>query len=272
MKKFLRSPAAMVRSLWTSRDLLYQLTERDVVGRYRGSFIGVVWSLVTPLILLAIYTLVFSGVFKARWGVERESTSDFALVLFSGLMVFNIFGESVARAPQILAAHTNYVKRIVFPLEILPAVVIGSALFHFCTSFLIWCVAHLLLRGLPPPTIFLLPGIIAPLLLLTLGIAWFFASLGIYVRDLQQIASLVVSALLFGSPVFYPLSSLPPRFQTIMAFNPLAMVVEQTRGVMLWGTVPSLAEYLGLLSFALLVSACGFAWFQLTRRGFADVV
>lgn len=272
MKKFLRSPVAMVRSLWTYRDLLYQLTERDVVGRYRGSAIGVIWSLITPLLMLSIYTLVFSGIFQARWGVERESTVDFALVLFSGLMVFNVFGESVARAPQVLAANPNYVKRIVFPLEILPAVLIGSALFHFCTSFVIWFVAHLFLRGLPPTTMLLLPFIIAPLLFFTLGISWLFSSLGIYVRDLQQVSSLVVSALLFLSPVFYPVSALPPRFQEVMLLNPLAMIIEQTRAVLLWGTAPSLAEYAAVLSLSLLVSAVGFAWFQLTRRGFADVV
>lgn len=233
---------------------------------------GILWSLFNPIFMLSVYTFVFSGIFKARWSPGGESKSEFALVLFVGLIVFNLFAECVNRAPGLILANVNYVKKVVFPLEILPWVSLGSALFHGLISLTVWLIAYVMLFGVPHATVFFLPLILLPLVLFTMGISWGLASLGVYLRDVSQFIGVVTTALLFASPIFYPAAALGEKYRFLLFINPLTPVIEQVRDVMYWGNRP---DFL-LLTIYLLASSVlawlGFAWFQKTRKGFADVL
>ncbi len=263
---------ALVRSLWRNRQLIVRMARREVVGRYQGSVMGLLWSLLNPLFMLAIYTFVFSVVFKARWGGADESRGQFAIVLFAGLLVHGLFAEVLNRAPQLILSNVNYVKKVVFPLEILPVVQLLAASFHAGVSVLVLLAAQLLVNGQIPWTLVLLPLVIAPLLILTLALAWLLASLGVFVRDVGQTVALLTSVLLFMSPIFFPLHALPPAIQPWMHLNPLTFIIEQVRAVLVWGHLPNWG---GLLLYGLATTgaaALGFAWFQKTRKGFADVL
>lgn len=272
MKRFDTSPAEMAASFWRNRELILQLSRREVIGRYRGSTLGLLWSFLQPLLMLAVYTLVFGVIFKARWTVEGGSTIEFALVLFAGLVVFNVFAECVGRAPNLVLSNANYVKKVVFPLEVLPWVALASALFHAGVSFLVWAGAYVFVLGPPPPTVLLLPVVLADLVLLTLGISWFLAALGVYVRDMAPLIGIVVSALLFLSPIFYPLTAIPEAYRTLFYLNPLTYLIEQARDVLIWGRVPGLWAASVYMLICAVIAWLGFAWFQKTRRGFADVL
>ncbi|GHE41217.1 ABC transporter permease [Vulcaniibacterium thermophilum] len=263
----------LLASLRRNRDLIRQLVRQEIVGRYRGSFMGVAWSLLTPVLMLLIYTFVFSVVFGARWGgLPQGGKAAFAVVLFAGMAVFNVFSEVVVRAPNLVVANANYVKRVVFPLEVLPIVQMGNALFHFAVNMAAWLVAAWVVLGTVPWTAWLLPVVLGPLILGTLGIAWLLASLGVFVRDMAQTVGLLVTALLFLTPIFYPLEAIPEDFRPWLALNPLAHVVEQARALLIGGTVPALRELALSWGLGVLVMWLGFAWFQKTRKGFADVL
>lgn len=266
------SPKAMLQSLCRNRQLIKTLTRRDIASRYRGSFLGMLWSFFNPLFMLCVYTFVFSVVFKARWHTGDNSKGEFALVLFAGLSVFNIFAECINRAPNLIPMNSNYVKKVIFPLEILPVVSLGNALFHAAISFTVWFAACLLLRGLPPATFPLLPLLLLPLVFTTMGVSWFLASLGVYLRDVSQIISVATTALLFLTPIFYSAANLPVPYQKIMLLNPLTPIIEQARGAMLFGAMPDWRVFGLNLAISLVAAALGFAWFQKTRKGFADVL
>ena len=207
------SPVGAVRSLWANRQLIARMGQREIIGRYKGSAMGLAWSFITPLFMLAIYTFVFSVVFQARWGTSEESKTQFAVVLFAGLIVHTLFSDVINRAPQLVLGNVNYVKKVVFPLEILPVVQLLSATFHALVSVVVLIAAQLVFQGSLPITALLLPVVLLPFLLLTLGLAWWLASLGVFVRDVGQTISLVTSVMLFMSPVFFPVQSLPPDLQ-----------------------------------------------------------
>lgn len=272
MKNFPTSPRQLVASLWSNRSLLTALAKREVVGRYRGSVMGILWSFFNPVFMLAVYTFVFSVVFRARWNVGSESKTEFALVLFAGLIVFNLFAECVNRAPSLILSNANYVKKVVFPLEILPCVALGSALFQALISFTVWLVAYVILFGVPHLTVFLLPIVTLPLLLFIMGITWFLASLGVYLRDVSQVIGIITTMLLFLSPIFYPASALPEEYRQLLLLNPLTPVIEMTRDVLFWGKVPDFAILSIYLVSSIFFAWIGFLWFQKTRRGFADVL
>jgi lipopolysaccharide transport system permease protein len=266
------SPGALAAGLWRHRELIGQMVEREVIGRYRGSVLGILWSFFHPVFMLAVFTFVFSVVFKARWQGGGESRSEFALVLFAGLLVFNLFAECVNRAPGLILSNANYVKKVVFPLEVLPIVAMGSALFHALVSVAVWLLFYLVLFGLPQPTALLLPLVLAPLVLLTLGLCWLLAALGVYLRDVGQLIGIATTTLMFLSPIFYPLSALPPEYQPLLLANPLSLVIEQVRDVLVWGRLPQAVPFAIELALASLLAWLGFAWFQKTRKGFADVI
>jgi len=262
----------MGASLWRNRDLIGALVRREVVGRYRGSFMGILWSFFNPALMLVVYTFVFSVIFKARWSSDNDSRTEFALILFAGMITFNLFSECVNRAPTQILANVNYVKKVVFPLEILPVVALGAAFFHFLISLAVWVIFYVVFFGLPHPTILLMPAILMPLALLTLGFTWLLASLGVYLRDVSQIVWVLTAALLFLTPIFYPISALPEQYRLLLSFNPLTPIIEQSRMVLVWGSIPDLGFWLGQLSCSAVVAWLGFAWFQKTRKGFADVL
>lgn len=266
------SPVALLSSLYTNRSLIYSLTKREVVGRYRGSIMGLAWSFFNPVLMLAVYTFVFSVVFKARWVGGSESKTEFALVLFAGLMVYNLFAECVNRAPGLILSNVNYVKKVIFPLEILPVVAFGSAVFHFFINILVWLLFYLIFFGLPPVTLFLLPAVLVPLILMTLGVSWLLASLGVYLRDVSQIVGVITTVLMFLSPIFFPISALPEQYQPLMQLSPLTFVVEQSRDVMIWSKQVVWRAWIVQVMLSVCVAWLGFAWFQKTRKGFADVL
>ena len=272
MKNFSISPREMFGSLWRNRSLVRALVEREVVGRYRGSFMGILWSFFNPVLMLLVYTFVFSVVFKARWNAGSDSKTEFALVLFAGLMVFNLFSECVNRSPTLIIANANYVKKVVFPLEILPWVSLGSALFHMLVSLGVWVLAYVIFFGVPHVTVLLLPIVFLPLILLIMGVTWSLAALGVYLRDISQFVGILTTILMFLSPIFFPASALPEKYRAVLLLNPLIPVIEDTRNVLFWGKAPDLIMLLVYVVASAMIAWLGFAWFQKTRKGFADVL
>ncbi|KJH87153.1 sugar ABC transporter permease [Pseudomonas fluorescens] len=269
------SPISLVRSLWRHKGLISQMTRRDVIGRYKGSFLGILWSFATPILLLLIYTLVFSVVFKARWGVgmgEPESKSQFAVLLFAGMIVHSLFSETLLRAPTLILHNVSYVKKIVFPLEVLPVVAMCTSLFHAMVSTAVLICAQGLVNSDVPWTAVMLPMVLAPMILLSLGIAWILASLGVFLRDVAHPIGLLMTLLLFASPVFYPISALPENIRPWLMLNPLTFVIEQTRNVLIYGELPYLPGLAVYTVIALGIAWIGYAWFQKTRKGFANVL
>jgi lipopolysaccharide transport system permease protein len=272
MQNFSSSPVEMFAGVWRHRSLIHASAKREVLGRYRGSILGLLWSFFNPLFMLTIYTFVFSVIFNVRWGGSSGSKTEFALILFAGLLVFNLFAECISRAPGLILSNTNYVKKVLFPLEILPFVGLLSAMFHTLISLGVWLLAYTLFFGVPHLTIFYLPLVILPFCLFLMGLSWALASLGVFLRDVSQFVGLITTALMFLSPIFFPVNAFPQDYRHILYFNPLTTVVEQTRNVLFWGQTPDLI-ILGVYWVVTFGIAClGFVWFQKTRKGFADVL
>jgi lipopolysaccharide transport system permease protein len=273
MQNFSSSPKEMVASAWRNRILITALVKREIAGRYRGSILGIAWSFFTPLLMLVTYTFVFSVVFQARWGLGlNESKTDFAIILFVGMIVHGLFSECVNRAPGLILANVNYVKKVVFPLEGLSLVAFGSALFNALISLLVMLLAQIILKQYMPLTVFLFPLILLPLAFATLGFAWFLSALGVYVRDIGQITGIFTTILLFVSAVFFPINALPAPYQGWLKLNPLALIIEHSRKVLIFGQMPDFGQLGIMLIVGILIAWAGFAWFQKTRKGFADVL
>ena len=267
------TPAAMFISLWRNRQLIWQMTRREVLGRYRGSLLGMAWSFITPLIMLIVYTFVFSVVFNARWNAGGdESKIDFAIVLFTGMIVFGLFAEIVNRAPGLIVSNVNYVKKVVFPLEILSWVTLGSVLFHSVISLTVLLLVQLVINRFLPWTILFFPLVLLPLILASLGTAWFLAALGVYVRDIGQVTTVFTTVLMFLSTVFYPISALPEYYQTWLRLNPLVLIITESRKVLIFGSLPDWLSLGAALFVSFAIAFSGFWWFQKTRKGFADVL
>lgn len=268
------SLVALAKSLWRNRQLIVQMTKREVVGRYKGSAMGLVWSLFNPLFMLVIYTFVFSEIFKSRWGGVGgdDSKTQFAVVLFVGMIVLSLFSEVVNRAPGLILSNVNYVKKVVFPLEILPVVSTGAALFHSLISLGVLLAAFVIFNGYLYWTVVLIPVILIPLVIVTLGLAWMLASLGVFLRDVSQTIVIFTTVLTFISPVFYPVTAVPEEFRPWLMANPLTFIIEQAREVLIWGHLPD-GWGLGIYTLAAsLVAWAGYFLFQKTRKGFADVL
>ena len=272
MQIFSRSPVGIAKSLRRNGSLITALAKREILGRYRGSVMGIVWSFFIPLLMLAVYTFVFGSVFKSRWEAAGETRAEFPLILFAGLIVFNLFSECLNRAPTLITSNVNFVKKVIFPLEILPLVSLGSAAFHAAVSLIVWLLAHIVLIGMPQVSIILFPLVLLPMVLFVLGITWWLASLGVFLRDVSQIVNVVVTAMMFLSPIFYPASACPAELRRFLVLNPLATTVEQARAVMFFGEWPDWQVFAISLFAGAVTAWGGFAWFQITRKGFADVV
>ncbi len=253
-------------------DLIRQLTKREITSRYRGSLLGVLWALLHPMLMLTVYTIVFRGAFGMRWGLEGESAFDFSLLLFSGLILHALFSECVHRAPYLIVNHSNYVKKVVFPLEVLAWTSLGAALFHAGMSALVLILFYGLLHQALHWTMLFLPLLLLPLTLLTVGISWFLASAGVFVRDIGQASGPLTTVMLFLSPIFYPVSAFPESYRTLLYANPLTFLITQAQDVLIWGKAPS---WVGIGAYCLcsyLVAWLGLLWFQKTRKAFADVL
>jgi lipopolysaccharide transport system permease protein len=268
-----RQPFAVFQSFWKHRTLIFNLARRDVLGRYSGSFLGLMWSFFNPLLMLCVYTFVFGVVFKARWSPnESASILEFAVVLFAGLLVFGIFSECVNRAPSLMLQNPGFVKRVIFPLEIMPWVVLCSSLFHTLISLIVLALVMLIGFGSLPYTWPLIVLVLLPLVLFVMGIAWALAALGVYLRDLSQTINIVTTVMMYLSPIFYPASAVPEGFRWAIEWNPMSAFIEQTRAVLIWGRLPDFASIAAMTAGGLAVAWLGLALFQHARDGFADVL
>jgi lipopolysaccharide transport system permease protein len=267
------SLASMTRDLWRNRWLITQMVRREVVGRYKGSLLGLAWSFFNPIVMLAVYTFVFSEVFKMRWGVGPEETkAQFAVVMFAGIVVHGLFAEVLGRAPGVILSNVNYVKKVVFPIEILPVVAVGTALFHTFVSLAVLVAAFLLFNGYLHWTAVFAPLVVLPLVVFMLGLAWMLAALAVFLRDVGQTVGIITMAFMFLSPVFYPVTALPERLRPWLMLNPLTFIIEQSREVLIWGRLPHWSGLALYTLVAMLVCWLGYASFQKTRKGFADVL
>jgi lipopolysaccharide transport system permease protein len=265
---------AFPSDLARKRDLWWQFTVRAVEMRHRGSYLGILWSVLNPLLMLGVYVVVFGVIFGGHFGVLPDEThTDFVLAVFLGLTCFHLVAETMAAAPTMIVINPNLVKKVVFPLEVLPLAQLGSFWFHCCISLaLMLGGAFLFGRGLPLAGLLWLPVILLPLVLLSIGLGWLFAALGVFFRDLAQVMPFVTQVLLYSSAIFYPLSRIPASLWTVLRWNPLLHIVQLARGVLLWG-LPVNGLHLGY------VYVCGFAMFFLGRwvfsrlqPAFADVI
>jgi lipopolysaccharide transport system permease protein len=264
----------MFSSFWTHRSLVRQLLVREIQSRYRGSVFGLLWSFATPLFMLAIYTFVFKYVFSARWSVPGIDGQElnFAMMLFLGLIVHGMIADILMKSPGLILANVNFVKKVVFPLEILAWVALLSGLFNFVISFvlLLGLVLYELLTI--PVTALLVPLVLLPYFLFLLGLSWILSALGVYIRDIQQITGTLATLLLFLSPVFYSIDRLPEKFQILIMLNPIALMVEACRSLVIFGEIPAYQPLLVYTAVSVIFAMLGYAVFQRARKGFADVL
>jgi len=265
-----QDPRGLVE-LWLQRHLLGLMVKRDCLGRYKGSLLGLLWPLINPFGHLLLYTFLFSVVLKVKFGTSG-STSNFALYLMAGLLPWGAFAEALARSSTVILEHPNLVKRVVFPLQILPLVTVLSALVTEAIAFVILLVGALIYNHGLHVSLVYLPLIITSQVLLTAGISWFVASLSVYVRDIRHLMALGLSAWMYGTPIVYPATALPEQIQFILWLNPMAGIVMDYRRVVLEGLAPDWQHYGVYTAMAIIVCIIGFNFFEATKKSFADVM
>ena len=267
-------PREIAASFWRNRALIAQMTKREVVGRYKGSVLGLVWSFIFPLLMLGVYWFAFGYLLKVSptGPVDTTTPVPYALWIFTGLIMVQLFSETLNRAPLLILQNANYVKKVIFPLEVLPWVIVGAALVHALMSVLVLLSFEIIVLHAVPWTALLLPVVLIPLMLFTLGFAWFLSSLGVYLRDVAHTIGVLTTVLMWTSCVFIPLSRMPPAVLNWIQFNPLTWPIEAARQLLLYGLLPSPAGLALYTALSLLIAWLGFAWFQRTKRGFADVL
>jgi ABC-type polysaccharide/polyol phosphate export systems, permease component len=252
--------------------LILDLVRRDVAGRYRGAMGGKLWAFLTPLLMLAVYSFVFGYIFQARWTAAETGNVSFPIVLFVGLIFANFFTECLNRAPGLVVSNPNYVKKVVFPLEVLPWVAVGTSLFHACVGVSVLLLAMVVTGTHVPATALLLPLVFVLFVPLVAGLTWFLAAMGVYFRDLLQFVTVLSTALVFLAPIFYPRTMLPEAYRWVLLLNPLSFIVESAHNLVLWGRLPDWRLVLAYLAGSLVIAWLGWMSFQLTRKGFADVI
>lgn len=273
----MKQPETRIRSgpftvLTRHRSLVWELSKREVLGRYRGASFGLAWSVISPFLMLGVYAFAFGSVLKSRWPHESGGAHPYALILFVGLIIHGFFAECLMRSPLLVVGNPNFVKKVVFPLELLPWPMLFSALFHAMMNLVVLALLMLFMEHQLPMTMFLVPLVFVPFALITLGLSWILASLGVYLRDIGQVMPVVVTALLFLSSAIVPISILPPKLQILFKLNPLTFFIDEARHAALLGRAPDWTA-LGLATVAgLVMSWIGHAWFRATQKGFADVL
>lgn len=266
-------PLSPYRALVRNFGLVVQMAKRDVAARYRGSLMGMLWTFFNPLLMLSIYTFVFGVIFKSRWNEQVSSPIAYAMILFAGLNVSTMFSECAGKGATLIVDNTNFVKKVVFPLESLSWSVLGAALFHLLISTIALLVIELIAVHRIPWTIVYFPIVIAVFLPFVAGTVWLLASFGVFLRDLKQAIAIITSAMLFLAPIFFPMSMIHGRlFKILMYMNPLTVIAMASQNVLFLGTPPRW-DHLALYAILSCLFAWGaFAWFQRTRKGFADVI
>lgn len=268
----LSDPTSPYRALYRHFSLVLQMAKRDVVGRYRGSFIGLLWSFFNPLLMLAIYAFVFGYIFKSRWAGQTGGHLEFVVILFAGLNINALFAECANRAPSLIVENTNFVKKVVFPLETLSWSVLGSALFHLAVSTVVLLLIETGANHSVPWTVLLFPLVLVCFLPMLAGTIWLFASLGVFLRDLKQAVGIMTTAIMFMAPIMYPRTLIPEPYRGWMVLNPLTIIVESSQDVLVWGRMPPWGDLGVYVASACLFAWAAFAWFERTRKGFADVL
>jgi homopolymeric O-antigen transport system permease protein len=267
------NPFNIAKHLWQYQELIRQLTRREVFARYKGSFFGLAWAFIQPLLMLGVYTFVFSVIFESKWGTHGQGDRlTFAMALFCGILTFNLLGDVANAAPGLVLGHANFVKKVIFPLEILPVVKFLDALIHACFGMGILLLGMLVTLHSVSWTLLLLPVVWLPMAFLSLGCGFFLSSLGVFVRDIGATVSVLVSMLFFLSPIFYPIEAVPPSLRSVCSLNPIAIYVEDARKVFLWGTLPDWRWYVAGMVFSMLIFVLGFGFFMRCRKAFADVI
>lgn len=268
------NPLAMLANLSRHSYLTWQLARRELHARYRGTHLGLLWAVLTPLLMLAIYTFIFAIIFKTRWNAAAEETrGEFALTLFCGLLLYNVFAEVVNRSSGMIVSVPNYVKKLVFPVEIFVVAGLLSAVINMLLSLGVWLLGWLLLKWtLPHATLVYVPLVVLPVALTALGIGWTLASLGVFVRDVGHAVGIAVQMLFFLTPIFYQLEAVPQPYRALVALNPLAHAVEDMRRVMMFGQPPMWLGWSLALAGSMLLALGGYAFFMKSKRAFADVL
>ena len=265
-------PHSFLSTGWKHRQLIGKLSRRRIETRYRTSVLGLFWSLLHPLFMLGIYTFIFSFVFKAKWNTAGFENTEFALLLFSGLILYQVFAECANEAPGLLVVNEVYIKQLIFPTEILAWVNLLTALFSFAASAVLLFCFYCFVRGVPPLTALWLPAILGPIALISLGVAWFLSSIGLFLRDTSQVVSVLTTALLFMSPIFYPSSMIPEPYQRYYFLNPFARLLDMSKGVLFSGTPPDWQQLLFVTLGSWAVAWLGYVWFMKTKHAFADAL
>lgn len=261
-----------LESLWRNRQLFRRVLSRDILSMVRGSVLGLAWVVVIPLVLVAIYTFVFGVVLPSTWSAETRSPLEVPLIFFAGLTVFGFFMEVITRAPNVIRDNSVYVKKIVFPLDILAWMLAGTAMFKLLINFTLLLLFLLLLTGGIPAKVLLVPVLLAPFVVMTVGLAWIAAAIGAYIRDLPHAIQALTPILMFVSPIFYAVQQVPESVRAVYLFNPLTFVLEGIRSLLFFDTVFPLRGLALYTVAALLVYAAGYVFFQRLRPGFSDVV
>lgn len=265
------NPLQIGSELIAHRDLIVQLARRDVLLKYRGSYLGIAWSFLYPLLLLVVFTFVFDKVLGARWPQPNDRHVPVVLVMYCGLIVFNIFAEISTAAPRLIPAYQSYVKKIVFPTQVLPIVLVITAFIHATINVLILMLV-ILIAGHGHPTLLLTPIVMLPMVFFALGIAWILAATGVFIRDLAHVMPVVAQILMFLCPVFYSARIVPDYMQWFYRINPLSVVIEDFRRVALWGHMPHWESWAITLAISIVVTFVGYAFFFYGKEEFADVL
>ena len=269
----LLNPVYLFRGLWTHRYLIFELTRREVSQQYQGSLFGTMWSVIVPLFMLLIYTFMFSIVFKSRWQGQAETPpGQFTVILFAGLLAFNLFSAVIGRAPGLIINNQNYVKKVVFPVEVLLVAVVGANIFTSLINVVLVLIGNLLIMHTISATLVFLPIVYLPLIFLCLGLGWILASLGVYIRDINQVVAILITALFFLTPIFYSIEIMPPVYQTILLLNPLTTILIGFRQTLLWNELPFTPIWFLVTLVTAVLAQLGYAWFMKSKKGFADVL
>lgn len=272
-KQFLH-PGNFLRHFAGHRHLLLQFLIREIEAKYKGSALGLLWALITPLVMLLVYTFVFTAIFNAKWATADgpSSTGDYSLMLFTGFIAYNCFAESVLKAPMLIAGSQNLVKKVVFPIEILPVSVVGSMVVHTVCSLVILFAGILIIQGTLHMTALWLPLCYIPLIALTLGISWLVASLGVFLQDMGQFVTVAMQLLFFLTPIVYPITMPPEIVRPFLYLNPLTSIIQNSRAVLVEGTPPEWWSLIPVTIVCLAIMLLGYAFFMKSKRAFADVI
>lgn len=261
-----------IKRIWHNRDLCLKIAQRDVLSRYKGSALGVLWPFIQQLLMLVAYTIVFGYVFKSRWPGLDGDPVRLAIVIYSGLVSFNFFSEVVNKSATVIVNNTNYVKRVVFPLEILPVSVAIAAISNYMIGLFLLVIVEVVFGAGVDWSIFITIPIVFPILIMSIGLGYIISSTCLFVRDVEQVVLFLTSLLLFATPVFYPVTALPESVRWIVADSPLVFAVNSVRGIIVYSELPSIDVYFIQLMLSVLVFLFGLGWFERLKKGFADVV